>query len=1222
MITLRIEQAPPHDGKHLITLRLLVIGKAERKAEASIEFALSDREQEDLRWYLEDYLQKAGVTEPVVVEQVTGMIRQRGIELYQKVFTANTNTQALWFAVRDQLADLRIEISTSIAEAASVPWELMHDPELDSPIALRVKAFVRVQSDPNIGFVDVPPLDDRGRLRLLYIVCRPSGSRDVPLRALVNRILQDLGDDLDRFDITALRPPTFEQLQQELGRAKAEGKPYHIVHFDGHGVFADLCNTTLSDWIGSLSSVVLGGTKSGKHGYLLFEHPESEEKMRPVDGHALGKLLHDHGSPVLVLNACQSAMHEASAAPSADSSVHDEIRAIGSLSQAVIDQGVPAVLGMRYSVYVVTAAQYIGELYRALAQGQSFGEAASTGRKHLFHNPERWLGLQPRVLQDWCVPVVHEAMPISLLPTNKGDLKLDSGEERDPAQMSSVLRRYVPEGGFVGRDETLLALDRAFDQHRIVLLHAYAGQGKSSTSVEFARWYALTGGLGSPPIVLFSNFEQHLDLASLLNQVATAFRHKLEAENIHWHAVNESDKRTDIVKRLLRKIPVLWIWNNVETVAGFPTGALSQWTAAEQGELCDFLKQIAIDNRSQLKLLLTSRRDEQDWLRALPNRVKMPRMSGPDAARLAQQLGKKNKVTLSEVGDWQPLLDYCAGNPLTLRVLVGQALKMGLRGPTQLQSFVEAIRNGEQHIEDADASEGRDHSLGASLDYGFKHAFKDDELPVIALLHLFQGTVLTDILEMMGKQEGFAVPELHGWSKERINRLLHRATETGLIDHLWNDRFTIHPVLPWFLRQVFTKHYNGEEGRSLGEAALRAWVVATADRASFSHRRFHEGKKDVIVLLELDEMNILHARDIACGHQWWKSVTSAMQGLRCLYGYHGRSADWERLVREIVPDYCTATDDPVPGREESYSLIMEYRLSLAKKSRDTVSERNLFEKLLEFNRRQAAEALALPLEEALNPIQRMQIHLLAVSLANIGDRQRMDGDPDCISMFEEAASLFERIDRKVERADLACSIGSAFRDVPVIRNLERAAESYQSSLSLRASTDHIGQAESLRELGKVSHLRFNEAERLGEPKETCLMHANEALRLYHQSLAVCPLSAVNSLGPIHCHLGNLFAEMHCWDDARKHYEMSATYTETINRQGAGITRHNLAIMYLRASEEQHQHARGDFLCRAEAYAQAALRDFQHYQGCLADDETETQRLLGIIAKELEALPVS
>lgn len=42
----------------------------------------------------------------------------------------------------------RIEITTGVAEAATIPWELLHDPQSASALALRVTAFVRVQSTP------------------------------------------------------------------------------------------------------------------------------------------------------------------------------------------------------------------------------------------------------------------------------------------------------------------------------------------------------------------------------------------------------------------------------------------------------------------------------------------------------------------------------------------------------------------------------------------------------------------------------------------------------------------------------------------------------------------------------------------------------------------------------------------------------------------------------------------------------------------------------------------------------------------------------------------------------------------------------------------------------------------------------------------------------------------------------------------------------------------
>ena len=237
--TLHIRQEAAPGGSHRIRLTLKRPGQFDLEGEATIEFGLSDEEQGDLRWYLEEYLQGTDPTHMVTAGQVEALMRTRGEELYTKVLAANLGAQAIWFAVREQLADLRIQITTGVAEAAAIPWELMRDPQSDSAIALRVQSFVRVQSNPNISFV-IPPPAAEGRIRLLYVVCRPGGTDDVSLRAVANRLLQGLGEDLARFEITALRPPTFEQLQETLRDAKSNGRPYHIVHFDGHGMYADL----------------------------------------------------------------------------------------------------------------------------------------------------------------------------------------------------------------------------------------------------------------------------------------------------------------------------------------------------------------------------------------------------------------------------------------------------------------------------------------------------------------------------------------------------------------------------------------------------------------------------------------------------------------------------------------------------------------------------------------------------------------------------------------------------------------------------------------------------------------------------------------------------------------------------------------------------------------------------------------------------------------------
>ncbi len=1222
--TLHIEQESLGGGKHTIRLTLERLGQPNLSAKAEIEFALTPQEQEELRWYMEDYLTRTESVEEVQIEQIEQWMKRRGEELYNKVLDDNQNTRAIWFAVREELADLRVEITTGVAEAASVPWELMRDPQSDSAIALRVQSFVRVQSDPNLSFVRVPGAEE-GRVRLLYVVCRPGGRNDVGLRAVANRLLQDLGEDLARFDITALRPLTFEQLQKELTDAKAAGRPYHIVHFDGHGMYEDLSKTTLADWLKAINALTLGGKKTGKQGYLLFEHPASKDNIRPVSGEELGKLLHDTGVPVLVLNACQSAMHEAVAGAKAADNVHDEVRAIGSLAQAVIDQGIPAVLGMRYSVFVVTAAQYIGQLYAALAQGRPFGQAASEGRKHLARNPDRWVGLEPRPLQDWFVPVVYEAAPIRLLPPkdDKLGLQLSQRPELDPVQTNRALRRYVPDTGFVGRDETLLMLDRAFDRDPVVLLHAYAGQGKTATAVEFARWYAQTGGLGPRPIVLFTSFETHTDLTDVLNQIGQMFAPALQTSGIEWHAVNDNAERRSLILQVLRQVPVLWIWDNVEPVAGFPAGTESAWTPDEQADLADFLKQIKLDRATKARILLTSRRDEQAWLGGIPHRVPMPRMTAADAARLALQIGAERKLDRRQIAQWQPLLDYCAGNPLTLRIIAGQAVRMGLRDKDQIAAFIQAVRDGEQRIEDTDEAQGRDHSLGASLDYGFRNTFKNDELPVIALLHLFQGTVLVEVLETMGEAIDHALPELKGKTKDHLTSVLGRARDTGLLTHLGSTRYTIHPALPWYLGQLFAQHYDGQQGRSTATAALQAWVEAIGALGDYYTEQFVGGNPGVIRFLALEEANLLHARRAAHRHGWWGPITSAMQGLSVLYDYQGRLSEWSRLVAEITPDYCTPDDAPVPGREDQYSLVMSYRVDLARDhDRDLPRAAALQERVVTWDRQQAAPALALSADAPLDRDQRNRIRTLAVSLEALGHILREQANPDCVQRYEEAIRQCQRINATAEEAVNHYNLGHAYKDIPAIRNLDAAETAYERSLDARAENDLLNRSITIKQIGMVHHARFDESRQRGELAETVLKHAQAAEQHYHRALVLCPPTALTALGPFHNELANLYNDVGQTERAREHYEKAAQYFEqTGNRHHAGGGRFNIAAMYLKAiRREATPSRRRDLLRRAQAYAQAALRDFQHYQGRAAAEEAKAQQLLDLIAQALAKLP--
>lgn len=1269
--TLRITQLRDSNGQYRAELALEGPRLPRQTATAAFEFELGPQHREDLRWYLEDYLQYPQDPAPTMAARIEVEINDIGIDLFNKVFQSKDDARDLWATLRQKLDETRIEVSTSVAEATSIPWELIRDPKTDVALALRAKSFVRSHSQA-VQLPKLPKLES-GPIRILLVICRPSGDGDVPFRSVATQLIKGLGDQADdRIQLDVLRPATFERLSRVLHEAKAAGKPYHVVHFDGHGMYAELRDTaTAVNWLKRMIPVVLSGPRTGQHGYLLFEKPGHESNMELVDGPTLGNLLVATDVPLLVLNACRSAHAEAPTEPAAGDTddVHEQVRALGSLAQEVMDAGVAGVVAMRYNVYVVTAAQFVADMYQTLVQGRSLGDAVSMGRKQLSAKPDRTISFDARPLQDWCVPIVYEATPIELFPQSTGSgpqlqITIRSGESAtERGSLDGKLPRS-PDVGFFGRDETLLALDRAFDTMRIVLLHAYAGSGKTSTAAEFARWYSLTGGVNGP--VLFTSFETYTPLPRVLDKIGEVFGQILERNGVHWLAL-EDDARRDIALQVLKQIPVLWIWDNVEPIAGFSRTGIparpdeagegpttdSSYTPEERQALADFLRDA---RQTQAKILLTSRRDEQAWLSNLPCRIAVPPMPMQERVQLARALAEHHNRKLTEIDDWRPLLRFTQGNPLTITVLVGQALRDGLKTGEQIRGFVEKLRAGEAAFDD-EASEGRTRSLGASLSYGFTHAFSENERRILALLHLFQGFVDVDVLRLMGDPDNdWCLDVVRGLTRETGIGLLDRAADVGLLTPHGDGYYTIHPALPWFFKSLFdtcTDQPQGArprvsetDGKPDASAfrlmASLAFVEAMGELGNHYHDQYVDGNRDVIGALSVEEANLLHARRLACAHGWWHRVTSAMQGLRTLYHHTGRRAEWRRLVDEIVPEFVDlVTDGPLPGQEERWSLVTEYRVRLACESRHWDEAERLQRLRVDWDRRRADEVIvrsggSLPPEspgtatseerrleatappflarlqavaDKLGAADRNKIRTLAASLHELGDIQRERQQRDCVAAYEEALAMAEAIDDRAVAATCAFNLGRAYGgfSIPHNRDLAKAEQWYRRSLKLYHDHERHDRAQCLMQLGLVAFARFQESREAGDPETELQRHVNEAVQSYQQALELLPENAVNDLAVVHNQLGAIYGDIGDFDRALSHYRDAIRYTEaTGNQFQAGQIRCNVAIALLRAGR----------LSDARQYALAALRDFQSFGDRAEDRIAKTERLLAHIEQAI------
>jgi hypothetical protein len=315
------------------------------------------------------------------------------------------------------------------------------------------------------------------------------------------------------------------------------------------------------------------------------------------------------------------------------------------------------------------------------------------------------------------------------------------------------------------------------------------------------------------------------------------FDSALEQAGVHWLALNDAQRR-EVALQVMQQVPVLWIWDNVEPVAGFPKGTASRWSDKEQQELADFLRAA---RATKAKFLLTSRRDEHAWLHDLPARITVPPMPFMERVQLAQALAEKHGRRLNEIEDWRPLLDFTQGNPMTVTVLVGQALRSGLRTREQIEDFVRKLHAGEAVIKD-EASEGRTRSLAASLSYGFERAFNEAERKQLALLHLFQGFVDIDALCWLGHaKSGWCLPEVRSLTREGGIALLDRAAEVGLLTPHGHGYYSIHPALPWFFKKLFEEFYGEAEDR-----ATRAYVEALAGFGDYCISQYEEGRREVI----------------------------------------------------------------------------------------------------------------------------------------------------------------------------------------------------------------------------------------------------------------------------------------------------------------------------------------------------------------------------------------
>ena len=575
------------------------------------------------------------------------------------------------------------------------PWELMRDRR--GPLAFQGVSIRRqlVGAKAGLGLAQRFELP----LRLLLIVARPSGAGFIDPRSSMAPLLDGFENlPAGTVELEFCQPPTLSRLEELISAARRAQKPFHIVHFDGHGTYLP------ETGVGALCF------EKGDHGVDL------------VAGRRLGDLLARLDIPLVMLEACRTS-------DLADQPV------FGSVAPALLESGVGSVVAFSHSVHIEASRILVERFYRELANGLSVGQALSEARSALRAKPQRWLHLGPNAatvdLQDWFIPQLYQVGADPVLLATEPKLGETAAERARPEErMIGFPPRPIYR--FHGRARDLLELERAFERHPAVLLTGGGGMGKTALAREAAHWWLRTGRFDQ---AVFVSFEQMATVERVVQELGRA----LEGPSF---ASRPGEEQQKVALQLFRERRVLLVWDNFEST-------LPQFQQAEAGGLVAY----AEDERARLRRLyeaLTAAKGAGRLLvtcrpvdAALPG-IKECTLAGlarHDSLHLVHAIADLKSIDLERKGyerdEMEELLDLLGDHPLSLS-LVGPHLKT--LTPAEICADFTGLL---ERFWGESAEEGRNRSLLASLAFSTSRlcAAAQAALPFLAW---FQGGTFED----------------------------------------------------------------------------------------------------------------------------------------------------------------------------------------------------------------------------------------------------------------------------------------------------------------------------------------------------------------------------------------------------------------------------------------------------------------------------------------------
>jgi tetratricopeptide (TPR) repeat protein len=724
-------------------------------------------EADDLKWYLEKYaVWPSGI--PVIRERarkVEENLIEWGKLLHQAAMPSAhvANVKEAWKAIQGPAGrrfsvhvDSALEVGAPEAEIETaqevatillgLPWELLHDGEaflFQGAAPTRVRRRLPATKRFEVPVVATP-------IRILLVTARPEDEACAYIdhRASALPLVEAMEAMPGLVKIHVLSPPTLPALRDELDRARAQENPYHVVHFDGHGVYD--------------RTVGLGG--------LCFEFPEDAQKLEKrrhvtIFTNELGPLLRDHRIPLVFLEACQTASAE---------------KASESVASELLKVGVASVVAMSHSVLVETARRFVESFYKALADGKRVGDAMLAGQRQLKDDTFRGrvLGADELRLEDWFVPVLFQ---------EKEDPQLfrTAPAKQTVADFKAELQRRqgelppVPQTGFIGRSRELLALQRLLRHERYAVVRGQGGEGKTALAAEFGRWMVRSQQMRR---AAFVSVATHSHVGAVLDALGP----QLVGKDYSAANFGNLEQATLPVERELTEQATLLVMDNLESILVAPWLQTPEPLGEEGRRELDAVLALCarLNAKGDTRLVFTSREMLPAPFDAPRHRRELHQLEPEDAVKFVERVldtgeGEGGiKATREEI---EGLVETVHNHARTLMLLAPSLRSQGVAATraslAQLMAEMERLFPG-----------SREKSLFASVELSLRR-LSEETRDRTHTLGVFFGGFNTAVLRLMME-----------WKEEDVLELAGNLVKVGLATSDSHNHFTLNPALCPYLR--------------------------------------------------------------------------------------------------------------------------------------------------------------------------------------------------------------------------------------------------------------------------------------------------------------------------------------------------------------------------------------------------------------------------------------